>query len=73
MLKTRLCSEVGAHLISDLVVNLSTKIGERLLKLTGRESFESIFELLSCYVLAIKLRYGLNDGAANTEVVEALT
>lgn len=73
LLKARLRHELGANLISDFVMKLAKKIGDRLLKLTARESFESIFEFLSCYLLAFKLRYGLNDGAANTEIVEALS
>ena len=49
---------------------LSSKIGEKVLRLARRESFESIFELLACYILAIKLRLGLNDGVSGIDVVE---
>jgi len=72
LLKERLRYELGAALITDFVVKLAAKISEKVLRMYSRESFESIFEFLACYVLAIKLRHGLVDGAASTDVVEAL-
>lgn len=61
LLKLRLQRDLGAQLISQQVIEVAGRIGERLLKTQGRESFESIFELLACYVLALKLCHGLTD------------
>ena len=58
LLKLRLKSELD---LSEKVVRVATKIGEKVLQMQGKEGFESLFEFLACYVLAIKLIYGLND------------
>ena len=61
LLKVRLQRDLGSALISPNIVKIAGRVGEKVLKLEGRESFESIFELLACYVLAIKLSHGLTD------------
>ena len=40
---------------------MAEKVEEKFLKSEGRESFESIFEVMACLVLAIKLIHGLTD------------
>lgn len=61
LLKTRLEVELGPALLTDFIVKLATKIGEKVLKLQSRECFESLFEYLACFIVAIKLKHGLND------------
>ena len=33
----------------------------KVLQVTKKDSFETIHDLISCYILSIKLHYGLND------------
>ena len=61
LVRARLVKELGGKLITESITLFATKIGDRLLKKLGRAFFESIFEYLSCFLLALKLQYGLND------------
>jgi len=58
--------------LDDLTVQLAVKIGEKVLKLAGRECYESIFEYLACWVLALKLRHSLQDGIESMSIVDCL-
>lgn len=66
LLKIRLQADLGTSLISENIIIIASRIGERVLKNQGRESFESIFEFLACYVLALKLSHGLIDDSESS-------
>ena len=56
--EARIKQELG---LPDFVVDLASKISKYALQVMKRDSFETIHELLACYILAIKLLFGLND------------
>ena len=58
LVKSRIQHELA---LPDCVVNLSSNILRKVLEVMKRDYFETIHELISCYILAIKLLYGLND------------
>ena len=47
--------------LPEFINSHAEKIMSKVLEVTAKESFETIHDLVSCYILSIKLHYGLND------------
>ena len=62
LLKARLETELSS-LLTSTILRLGTAIGEKVLRLEGREYFQSIFEYLACHLLSLKLHHGLSDNS----------
>ena len=51
--------------LPEFINSKAEKIMSKVLEVTKKDSFETIHDLVSCYILSIKLYYGLNDVDTN--------
>jgi len=72
LIKARLLYELSSNLLSDGVVHLATRVGEKVLRIQGRECFDSVFEFLACFVMALKLTHGLIDTEESGDITSKL-